>query len=477
MPDTRSDSVRSLVYFAGGRGAPPDDSLSHEELESALGIIGEQVIKERVPDARKLESILRERLRGEGPDAVGPGTPREGGGMVRGDAREDASHPAEQRPGQAEPGEEAGDAAGSASVTKLLRESGYLRDGRRWLTDRGFLLVGYKLLRDALRDMGAGEPGAHETRERGDGDTTMDTVRRFEPGSDMSNLDAQSTLLNAVMRAGRGRHRVEFPLGVEPEDMSERERLDDVRTAMVYCIDLSSTMRYRIRGGQTRMEAAKIALWSLYALSRKHFPGDSVSVVGFASLASVVRPQDIPYLATYTAKDGFLHYTNYQAALRLAAGILGRAPAQNKRIVLITDGQPSACLVDDEGQKEEILSEKPYSRLYSADDDLLLRVRREKGVSLDAPKGGLVYLCYRYKKVDPRIHQKTLREAKRCLAAGIGIDSIVVGDEEELIGYVRGLEAALRGRAYHIRDHAMNRVLISDYVGNTRRVLRSGPGL
>ena len=39
---------------------------------------------------------------------------------------------------------------------------------------------------------------------------------------------------------------ITFPLNLQPEDLEEFETLDDVRVAVVYCIDLSSTMKYSV---------------------------------------------------------------------------------------------------------------------------------------------------------------------------------------------------------------------------------------
>ena len=454
--------TRDLIYFAGERRSEQADAITEEELGRVLSTIGRQVIRERVPGICELEAILQRSLEGSTSGS---------------EDRQQAVDEIADRSRQASESQESDDGDGSDQITKFLLENGYIRDEKRWLTDKGFLLVGYKLLLDALQDMETGEPGTVRSRRYGDGDTITDTTKRFEPGADIAHLDAAGTLLNTVLRLGRGRKEINFPLEVTPEDMVERERLADIRTAIVYCIDLSSTMRYRLAGGPTRVEAAKTALWSLYTLNRRYFPANSVHIVGFASLASMVRPQDIPYLKTYTARDGFLHYTNYQAALRMAASILTRTGAQDKRIMLITDGQPSACLVDDERQHQEIISEKPYSKFYAVDDSTLSKIRNEKDMIPDSTPGSMVYLCYRYKKVEDRINQKTLQEARRCLAAGIRIDSIVVSDEEELLEYVSGLEAALRGRVYHVRDPAMDRILISDYMTNARRILRSAQNL
>ena len=48
--------------------------------------------------------------------------------------------------------------------------------------------------------------------------------------------------------------------------------------------------------------------------------------------------------------------------------MLNKSTAQNKRIVLITDGQPSACFVENDYQKNEIISEKPYSNFYTPEN-------------------------------------------------------------------------------------------------------------
>ena len=368
----------------------------------------------------------------------------------------------------------------------MLRAMGYLRErgpgggaGPRWLTRRGFAAVGDHILRDVMRGMGPLGFGPHETAVGGAGSSEApDQTRRLEPGepADAGRIDAVRTLLNAVSRAAAsgGGGRAAFPIGLEPSDIEEAETARDAGAAVVYCIDLSSTMKYRLGGpgGPSRIEAAKRALWALCALARRRFPSDSVSIVAFASLAARVAPEDIPHLRTFEAGDENLHYTNYQAALRLASRILDReAAGRNRRIVLVTDGQPSACLVENARQRGRVLSAKPYANLYVPGREAVGRIGRERAMDFAglAGAGAMVYLCYRHKRVDPVIDEHTVREAGRCARRGARIDTIVISDEAELVEYAGSLERRLGGIAYHVSGPGMERLVVRDYLRGALR--------
>lgn len=467
--------ARNLTYFASSKVMTPGGAATEEEVGQLLDEVGRQAARDRVPSMEELEHVLQETLCSlrSGRDGRIQGADHEDSNAIT--SAEESGGAEQKAVGRqnAEPQDGEPKGGGGLQLVAMLQERGYITDGRRWLTEKGFLAVSSRLLQDVLRDLGAGEPGLHETRFWGSGGVTADSTRRFEPADDISYLSVPHTLINSVLRLSRNGTKVSFPISVEPEDLEGFERTDDVRAAIAYCIDLSSTMKYVLPGGASRMEAAKKALWSLCALNRKFFPNDSVYVIGFASLASLVQPRDIPHLRTYGSGDGFLHYTNYQSALRYARKVLRGSTAQNKRIVMITDGQPSACFVEGEQQRNELVSEKPYAKLYSPDDTLLAKIGHEKRMRPDTHADRLVYLCYRYKTVDGRIHARTLEEARRCLGEGIAIDSIVISDEEELLEYIKRLERELRGRTYHVRDSEINRILIADYLSDARRVLRS----
>ena len=437
-----------FVYYPNENTKSENSSqeMSSESLNQILKAVATQALKEKTPSMQDLENILS---------------------MIQNSSSQDTSDDGKQ---------ETKSYGNSEPVTKYLQKLGYLKDDKKWLTKKAFFEIGQKMLEDVMKAINEGSSGFHETRDIGSGDTILDTTRKLDVGDDVKHLNVPITILNLIQRKKSKNELVQFPLEIRFDDFEKFETKEEVKVAVVYCIDLSSTMKYSLSSGDgTRIEAAKKALWALYVLNKKFFPNDSIYIVGFGSLASQINPSDIPYLKTYDANDNFLHYTNYQAALRLALKILKKDGSQNKRIVMITDGQPSACFVDDESQKNAILADKPYSHFYKPDEQTLSKIKNERDVKLDI-RDESVYLCYRYRQVDPAIEAKTLQEAKKCKKEGIEIDTIMVSEETELLHYVENLEKHLKGRAYYINPEKIDRVLISDFISNRKKVLHSRTG-
>ncbi len=441
-------STKNFIYFLNeeNKSKKTNTEISNELLQKILQTMARQVLKEKTPTTQDLERIL-EGIVGQSDKNI--------------ESEKDSDDSESNILGNSEP------------ITKYLQKIGYLNDKKKWLTNKGFFEIGSKILHDAMKAINDGGYGFHETNKVGTGTVILDTTRKHELGDEIKNLNIPQTVLNSVQRIAKKNIEIKPPINLDPADLEEFETIEDVRVAVVYCIDLSSTMKYSISSGDgSRIEAAKKALWALYVLNKKFFPNDSIYVAGFGSLASNVDPFDIPYLKTYNANDNFLHYTNYQAAFRLALKILKQDRSQNKRIVLITDGQPSACFIDNENQRNEILSAKPYSHFYKPDADTLSKLGKEREIRLDIGRE-MVYLCYRYRQVDPTIDARTLYEAKKCKREGIEIDTIMVSEEDELLTYVESLEKQLKGRAYYINPENIDKILITDFISNKRRILNS----
>ena len=438
-------NLKSFVYGIStdeNNETQKSQSLDQETIDRMLQVLANQSMRDKVPILEELESILQQNIK---------------------------SGTTEQKPSESSP-----TISDSKPITKFLLEHGYLREEKNWLTKKGFFATGNQILKDLMAELKTGNFGLHETKSIGSGNTILDTTKKFEFGDELKLLNVSSSILNSIQRIIKSQKQIIFPLELDVDDFEEFETTEDVRASIVYCIDLSSTMKSSLTSsGMSRIEAAKRALWSLYVLNNRFFPNDSIKIIGFASMASEIFPLDIPFLKTYDANDDFLHYTNYQAAFRLARKLLRKADAKNKRIVLITDGQPSACFVDTDSQKNAILSEKPYSNFYVPDDQLLSKIRSERNLKIDSVSGTQVYLCYRYKKVEPKVDERTMIEAKKCIDDDIQIDSIVVSEETELLDYVKHMEKSLKGKTYQIDQNNMDKVLVIDYLYNTKKILGS----
>lgn len=447
MP-THSNNIKRFTYYniidflEEREDKAPTKSIPKSLLQDFLEVLGKEIMKEDQP---KLEEIEQELQNLKKEKEINQG--------------------------------ESGDVESSrteSSIIAQLQQMGYIKDSRKWLSKKGFFAVGGKLLEDVIRALNKGTIGLHETTFSGSGSLNLDSTKKYELSDDLRLVNVPRSILNAIQRRYSSRSSIQLPIDIQLGDLEVYETKRDVSIAVVYCIDLSSTMRYSTMfGDMSRIEAAKKALWSLYLLNQKFFPSDSIHIVGFGALASKVSPYDIPYLKTFESGVGFMHYTNYQAAFRLAKKILQNETSTNRKIVLVTDGHPSACFIDTEQEKNKILCERPYSQFYAPDNEALDSVKQKQELTLDTKSGKLVYLCYRYRQVDQYIGEKTILEARKCHKLGIDIDTIMVSEEDSLLSYVNELEKYVKGRSYYINPAEIDKILITDYLNDKKSILRS----
>ncbi|HEX2106450.1 MAG TPA: VWA domain-containing protein [Nitrososphaera sp.] len=450
---------RKFIYFPldkEGQDQRQDSQgerdLSREILDQLFKAIGREALREKTPSLQELEQTLQDVLSSLSKQQQQENSKQQPIPGSLGDSREDSR-----------------DDSGIPLVAYLIQK-GYLKDSPKWLSAKGFTAIGNRILSDVMKALKAGEYGTHESQNLGSGSLVLDTTKKYELGDDIRLLNVPKSLLNTIQRTVKGRTNLKLPLQIDVDDFEEYETIQDVRVAVVYCIDLSSTMRYSsMYGDMSRIEAAKRALWSLYLLNRTFFPSDSVYIVGFGALASKVAPHDIPYLKTFEPGSDFLHYTNYQAAFRLASKLLQKDGAINKRLVLVTDGHPSACFIDDKSEQDKIMSQRPYSHFYTPDRQTLDDVKHSNSMNLDIASGELVYLCYRYRQVDQYIGDRTIVEAKKVHSKNIEIDTIMISEEDSLLGYVNEMEKYVKGRSYYINPADIDKVLLTDYLNNKRQ--------
>ena len=447
MP-THSNNIKRFTYYniidfpEEREDKAPTKSIPKSLLQDFLEVLGKEIMKEDQPKLEEIEQELQN-LKKEKEINLGES----------GDVESNRTE---------------------SSIIAQLQQMGYIKDSRKWLSKKGFFAVGGKLLEDVIRALNKGTIGLHETTFSGSGSLNLDSTKKYEPSDDLRLVNVPRSILNAIQRRYSSRSSIQLPIDLQLGDLEVYETKRDVSIAVVYCIDLSSTMRYSTMfSDMSRIEAAKKALWSLYLLNQKFFPSDSIHIVGFGALASKVSPYDIPYLKTFESGVGFMHYTNYQAAFRLAKKILQNETSTNRKIVLVTDGHPSACFIDTEQEKNKILCERPYSQFYAPDNEALDSVKQKQELTLDTKSGKLVYLCYRYRQVDQYIGEKTILEARKCHKLGIDIDTIMVSEEDSLLSYVNELEKYVKGRSYYINPAEIDKILITDYLNDKKSILRS----
>ena len=129
--------------------------------------------------------------------------------------------------------------------------------------------------------------------------------------------------------------------------------------------------------------------------------------------------------------------------------------------------------LQNEKEKDEILSQKPYSHFYTADKETLHYVKENQDMNLDISSGEVVYLCYRYKQVDQYVGDRTIEEARKCHRLGIEIDTIMISEEDSLLGYVNEMEKPVKGRSYYINPGIIDKALLTDYLSNKKQIIRA----
>ena len=125
------------------------------------------------------------------------------------------------------------------------------------------------------------------------------------------------------------------PCKLHPDDFEVEEYESTRRSATVFAIDLSLSMAMR-----GNLVPAKKMVLALTQLIRSKFPRDFVAVVGFGEMAQELKIEDIPALTI-----DYAYGTNLQHALALSRHLM-RDERGERQIVVVTDGEPTAHLMD-----------------------------------------------------------------------------------------------------------------------------------
>ena len=319
-----------------------------------------------------------------------------------------------------------------SQMVEVLERAGYLTEQTDGfiLTGKALRKIGQLALSDTFSQMNLRGWARKSLRSSRAFHSLSGAVKEYIFG-DPWNLDLSSTVLSAMRRNPAGG----IPVSITPRDFQLYEPEYNARTSTVLLIDMSSSMFEKI------FYAKKVAL-SLKELISRCFPGDRLHIVGFYTLAREIgaedlislqamplymenHPKNMSYreLKAREEEGGFDFpgdFTNIQEGLRVSNDILRREPCSEKQIFLITDGEPTACIID-----------------------------------------GVVYLEGRPL---PFIFSETLKEVGKCTRNNVRITTFMLSGDENLQEFVAAIGKVNKGKAFFSASDTLTKYVVVDYL-------------
>ena len=288
-----------------------------------------------------------------------------------------------------------------------LKNKGFVdrQGGELTLSPKGIRQIGQQALKDLFGQLHDSPTlGAHREATVSRGGDREESSKPWEPGEPFA-LHLPKTLRNAVFRQGPG-----TPVKLHPDDFEVEEYESTRRSSTVFAIDLSLSMAMR-----GNLVPAKKMVLALTQLIRSKFPRDFVAVVGFGEMAQELRIEDIPALTI-----DYAYGTNLQHALALSRHLM-RAERGERQIVVVTDGEPTAHLMDN---GEPFFSWPPVHETL----------------------------------------EKTMAEVLRCTKAGITINTFALDIERSRFPFVEQIARVNGGRTFYTSVDDLGVYALDDFV-------------
>jgi uncharacterized protein with von Willebrand factor type A (vWA) domain len=304
-----------------------------------------------------------------------------------------------------------------------LRDRGYLRtrDGQDELTPAAVRRIGAQALAQVYSQLRKGRQGSHETSSSGVSLPRPDETRPYRFG-DALDLDVVRSVLNGVRRQARAGTAARGGSGIELalDDLEVREKDFSTQSTTVLLLDLSWSMSF-----EGRFPAAKRVALAMHQLIRTQFPRDHFFVVGFSTRARELQVRELPEV-TWDPGDPF---TNLQEGLMVAERLIGKHPSPSPQILVITDGQPTAYFINEE-------------------------------LHVEWPSG--------YGGISPRAVAQTLKQVQRITQRGITINTFMLHDSPELVGFVERMTEINHGRALFTDPARLGSFVMVDHLAHRR---------
>jgi len=202
------------------------------------------------------------------------------------------------------------------------------------LSPKAIRRIGRTALREVFDQLDGTERGDHGMHRTGASGEPTGTHRAWRFG-DEESIDVVRTVQNATYRQMATNSRT----GLSADDFEIAETETVTRAAVALLVDQSFSMVMN-----DTWSAAKTMAMALHSLTSTSYPLDALQVIGFANMARVVDPMEIPDLEASEIQG-----TNLQHALMLAGRFLDKHPGSQRIVMVVTDGEPTAHLSPDRG--------------------------------------------------------------------------------------------------------------------------------
>jgi uncharacterized protein with von Willebrand factor type A (vWA) domain len=314
------------------------------------------------------------------------------------------------------------------------------------LTPKAYRLFQGRLLDRIFSNLEASRSGRHQGPIQGEGCVELQQTKPYEFGDSLANMDIPGSLINAMIRvhASHGA-RAGLPIRLAPEDFVIHRTRNAPKCATVVLLDMSGSMRYD--GLYVNVKRMGLALDGLI---RREYPGDFLQFVELYTFAKPRRPGEIVQLLPKPVTIGDpvvrlradmsdphvselllpLHFTNIQHGLQLARQMLAAQDTPNRRVILITDGLPTAHF-----------------------------------------EGKYLYLLY---PPDPRTEDATMREGQLCKREGIAINIFLLPSwmqSREDVHFAYRLAESTAGKVFFTAGKDLERYVLWDYLNRRREIV------
>ena len=326
-------------------------------------------------------------------------------------------------------------------VRRLAEEQGMEKTKKGYqLTPKAYRIFQGKLLEQIFSQLQASRTGRHAGPIVGEGAVELPSVKPYEFGDSVANMDIVGTFTNALIRSGGTR-----PMRLKSDDIEIHRTRNAPKCATVVVVDMSGSMG---RSG-LYVHVKRMAL-AMDGLIRREYPGDFLQFVEMYTFAkprpsseiALLMPKPVTIFDPWVRLKADMsdpnvtesrippHFTNIQHGLQTARRFLSNQDTPNRQIILITDGLPTAHF-----------------------------------------EAEMLYLLY---PPDPRTEEATMREGAICKREGITINLFLLpswSQSSEDIQFSHRLAEQTGGRVFFTAGRDLDRFVVWDYVNRRRSII------